>query len=172
MAVKLHSKSPRPTACLRLAYSAPAPDVTVIEDFRRYTLPATKSLAFVKLRAHDQPMWRPASYWHVTSTGKREMDLHLGRRYARAAVFRRPQSSADGRAVPAIDRSSRSVRPHRLYRDAECRARGTGEGRLAAGSPDRRCAGYARLRPRAVWKSGILTSPRSVRLKADLTRSG
>jgi hypothetical protein len=86
MAVKLHSKSPRPTASLRLAYSAPAPEVTGIEDFRRYTLPATKSLAFVKLRAHDQPMWRPASYWHITSTGKREMDLRLGRKYARAAI--------------------------------------------------------------------------------------
>jgi len=31
-------------------------------------------------------MWRPESYWHVKSTGKREMDVRLGRRYARQAV--------------------------------------------------------------------------------------
>jgi len=31
-------------------------------------------------------MWRPESYWHVTSTGKRAMDLRLGRTYARAAI--------------------------------------------------------------------------------------
>jgi hypothetical protein len=40
----------------------------------------------VKLRVHDQPMWRPESYWHVTSTGKRETALRLGRKYARAAI--------------------------------------------------------------------------------------
>lgn len=85
MAVKSRSRSSRPPANLRLAYSAPA-DQTVVEDIRRYTLPATKSLPFVKLRAHDQPLWRPESYWHVKSTGKRELDLHLGRKYARAAI--------------------------------------------------------------------------------------
>jgi hypothetical protein len=86
MTAKLRSKSPRPSANLRLAYSAPGPEVPVIENVHRYTLPATKSLAFVKLSAHDQPMWRPESYWHVTSTGKRALDLRLGRKYAQAAI--------------------------------------------------------------------------------------
>jgi len=31
-------------------------------------------------------MWRPESYWHVKSTGKRVNDLRLGRRYAQAAI--------------------------------------------------------------------------------------
>jgi hypothetical protein len=31
-------------------------------------------------------MWRPESYWHINTTGKRVSDLRLGRRYARAAV--------------------------------------------------------------------------------------
>jgi hypothetical protein len=86
MAVKIGSKSPRRVASLRLAYSAPEPGVTPVEDVRCYTLPATKSLPFVKLRPHDQPMWRPESYWHVKTTGKRVSDLRLGRRYARAAI--------------------------------------------------------------------------------------
>jgi hypothetical protein len=86
MTTKLISKSSRATAGLRLAYSAPPQDRTHDEDARRYTLLATKSLAFVKLRANDQPMWRPESYWRVASTGKREMDLRLGRKYAQATL--------------------------------------------------------------------------------------
>ena len=86
MAVNLNSKSLRPTAHLRLAYSAPASEERAGAGIHRYTLPATKALPFVKLRAHDQPLWRPEGYWHVKSTGKREMDLRLGRKYARQAV--------------------------------------------------------------------------------------
>jgi len=49
-------------------------------------LSATKALPFVKLRADDQPLLRPESFWHVEPTGKREMDVRLGRKYARQAV--------------------------------------------------------------------------------------
>jgi hypothetical protein len=86
MAVKLRPKSSRPAPFLRLAYSAPAPDKSITEEIRRYTLPATKALPFVKLRANDQPLWRPESFWYVEPTGKREHDFRLGRKYARLAV--------------------------------------------------------------------------------------
>jgi hypothetical protein len=49
-------------------------------------LPATKALPFVKLRANDQPLWHPESYWSVKPTGKRGIDLELGRAYARKAI--------------------------------------------------------------------------------------
>ena len=52
----------------------------------RFTLPATKALPFVKLRADDQPLWRPESFWNVEPTGRREADLRLGRKYARLAI--------------------------------------------------------------------------------------
>ena len=48
--------------------------------------PATKALPFVKLRANDQPLWRPESFWHVKSTPDKERDRGLGRKYARAAI--------------------------------------------------------------------------------------
>jgi hypothetical protein len=74
------------TARLRLAYSAPEGDTSTIEELRRLTLPATKALPFVKLRANDQPLWRPENYWHTKSTGKRATDVELGRDYARKAI--------------------------------------------------------------------------------------
>jgi hypothetical protein len=85
MAVKARSKSSR-LSFLRLAYSAPAPQESIGEQVRRFTLPATKSLPFVKLRSHDQPMWRPDRFWHVLPTGKRAADIQLGRAYARKAI--------------------------------------------------------------------------------------
>jgi hypothetical protein len=55
-------------------------------EVRRFTMPATKALPFVKLRAYDQPFWCPESFWHVEATGNRENDLRLGRKYARLAI--------------------------------------------------------------------------------------
>jgi hypothetical protein len=49
-------------------------------------LPATKALPFVKLRADDQPLWHPESYWSAKPTGKRGRDSELGRVYARKAI--------------------------------------------------------------------------------------
>jgi hypothetical protein len=86
MVAKLRSSSSRPTAFLRLAYSAPQPGESSSEEVRRSTLPATKALPFVKLRANDQPTWRPERYWHFKSTGKRNRDIQLGRKYARDAM--------------------------------------------------------------------------------------
>jgi hypothetical protein len=86
MALKLQKKSSMQTPRLRLAYSAPEPDTSTIEELRRLTLSATKALPFVKLRANDQPLWRPESYWNVKTTGKRDTDLQLGRNYARKAI--------------------------------------------------------------------------------------
>jgi len=86
MAVKSRSRSSRLPPFLRLAYSAPVRQESTAEEIRRFTLPATKALPFVKLRANDQPLWRPESFWHVTSTGRRDADLRLGRRYARQAI--------------------------------------------------------------------------------------
>jgi hypothetical protein len=82
----LRPKPLRPAPFLRLAYSAPAPDKSIAAEIRRYTMPATKALPFVKLRANDQPLWRPESFWHVEPTGKRENDFMLGRQYARLAI--------------------------------------------------------------------------------------
>src|SRR5439155_16561367 len=71
----------------RLAYSAPARyHESSVEEVRRFTLPAAKALPFVKLRANDQPMWRPESFWCVEPSGKRETDVRLGRNYAREAI--------------------------------------------------------------------------------------
>jgi len=86
MAVKSRSKSPALIPFLRLAYSAPEPRESTAEELRRLTLPATKALPFVRLRANDQPMWRPESYWSVRTTGKRDADARLGRKYAHAAL--------------------------------------------------------------------------------------
>jgi hypothetical protein len=86
MAAKTRSKSVRPASFLRVAYSAPAPDESIGAEIRRFSLPATKALPFVKLRANDQPMLRPESFWHVRPTGKRERDVQTGRRYAQLAI--------------------------------------------------------------------------------------
>jgi hypothetical protein len=83
---KSRSKPKRPAPFLRLAYSAPEPDESIATEIRRFTLPATKALPFVKVRANDQPLWRPESFWNVVSTGKRENDVQLGRKYARLAI--------------------------------------------------------------------------------------
>jgi hypothetical protein len=86
MAAKSRSKYSRLIPFLRLAYSAPLLQDSTIEEIRRLMLPATKALPFVKLRANDQPLWRPESFWHVEPTGKREVDVRLGRKYAREAI--------------------------------------------------------------------------------------
>jgi hypothetical protein len=86
MAAKTRTKSVRPASFLRVAYSAPPPGESIGAEILRYTLPATKALPFVKLRANDQPMLRPESYWRVRPTGKRERDIQIGRQYARAAI--------------------------------------------------------------------------------------
>jgi hypothetical protein len=86
MAVKTRSKSLRPASFLRVAYSAPAPGESIGTEIRRFTLPATKALPFVKLRPNDQPMLRPESFWHVRPSGKRGRDVQMGRQYAREAI--------------------------------------------------------------------------------------
>src|SRR5262245_15543355 len=35
----------------------------------------------IRQASSPPPMWRAESYWHVQSTGKREADLRLGRKY-------------------------------------------------------------------------------------------
>jgi hypothetical protein len=85
MAVKSRAKSSR-SPFLRLAYSAPPPDESIVSEIRRITLPATKALPFVKVRANNQPWWRPESFWHVEPTGNRAKDIQLGRKYARLAI--------------------------------------------------------------------------------------
>jgi hypothetical protein len=89
MAVKLRPKPARPARPARfprLAYSAPVPDRSIAAEIFRYTQPATKALPFVKLRANDQPLWRPESFWHVEPSGNRDRDFRLGRKYARLAI--------------------------------------------------------------------------------------
>ena len=86
MASGLGLNSSRQTTRLRLAYSAPEPDNSTIEELRRLTLAATKALPFVKLRANDQPFWRPECYWNVRPSGKKRFDHELGQAYARKAV--------------------------------------------------------------------------------------
>jgi hypothetical protein len=71
---------------LRLAYSAPARAEAGATELSRYTLSAAKALPFVKLRANDQAMWQPQSFWHVRPTGKREHDFQVGRAHARKAI--------------------------------------------------------------------------------------
>ena len=83
---KARRKSHSPAAHLRLAYSAPMADRSTVEELRRLTMPATKALAFVRLRPHDQPLWRPASFWNVSPGGNRRAAIELGRRYARDAI--------------------------------------------------------------------------------------
>src|SRR5262245_26669372 len=85
MAVKLRAESSR-LVTLRVAYSAPKRSASRAERIRQFTLPATKTLPFVKLKDNDQLMWFPESFWYVEPTGNREMDVRLGRRYARQAI--------------------------------------------------------------------------------------
>jgi hypothetical protein len=86
MTIKQHSKFSTPTTFLRVAYSAPKLSEATVEGIRRFLLPATKALPFVKLKADDQPMWRPESFWNVEPTGNRQTDVRLGRKYAREAI--------------------------------------------------------------------------------------
>ena len=86
MTAKTRSKSLRPAAFLRVAYSAPAAGESIATEIHRFTLPATKALPFVKLRPNDQPMLRPESFWHIRPTGKREQDIQTGRSYAQLAI--------------------------------------------------------------------------------------
>jgi hypothetical protein len=86
MTVRTRSKSSRGVPFLRLAYSAPTLRDETMEGIRRLTLPATKALPFVKLKADDQPLWRPESFWHVQPTGKRDADVRLGRKFACKAI--------------------------------------------------------------------------------------
>src|SRR2546423_9919231 len=97
MAGRARSKFSKSTTFLRVAYSAPKLSVSTaysapklsestVEGIRRLTLPATKALPFIKLKANDQPLWRPESFWNVEPTGKRETDVRLGRQYAREAI--------------------------------------------------------------------------------------
>jgi hypothetical protein len=122
MAVKTRSKNSTLTF-LRLAYSAPAPHEGESEQFRRHTLPTTKALPFVKLRANDQPLWRPDSYWHVGPTGKRVVDVQLGRTYARKAIAAmKADGNSDLIALVLQD----------IIRDGIERTGKTGHGRLSA----------------------------------------
>ena len=122
MAVKTRSKNSTLTF-LRLAYSAPAPHEGESEHFRRHTLPTTKALPFVKLRANDQPLWRPDSYWHVGPTGKRVVDVQLGRTYARKAIAAmKADGNSDLIALVLQD----------IIRDGIERTGKTGHGRLSA----------------------------------------
>ncbi len=85
-AAKSRSKLTRSAPSLRLAYSAPAHSESIVTELLRFTLPATKALPFVKVRANDQPLWHPESFWHVAPTGNRTKDIQLGRKYARLAI--------------------------------------------------------------------------------------
>ena len=86
MTVKVRLEAVDSSTFLRLAYSAPQRDRSTAEELRRYMAPATKALPFVKLRANDQPLWRPECYWDVKPTQDKERDQRLGRKYARIAI--------------------------------------------------------------------------------------
>ena len=86
MTIKSRTKSSRPAPFLRLAYSAPMLQESTMSDIHRLMLPETKALPFVKLKADDQPLWRPESFWYVQPTGKREADVRLGRKFACKAI--------------------------------------------------------------------------------------
>jgi hypothetical protein len=130
MAVKLSAKPSRSAAAkppssrrvpyLRLAYSAPHADYAMAADILRYTRPATKALPFVKLRDNDQPLWRPECFWHVESTGERESDVSLGRKYARLAVAAM-KADRDSQLVACIIQD--------IIRDAVARTPGRGRAR-------------------------------------------
>jgi hypothetical protein len=79
-------KMPPLGAYPRLAYSAASSQESSAAGIKWSLLSATKSLPFVKLRANDQPLWYPESFWHVRSTGNRQRDIQMGRKYARQAI--------------------------------------------------------------------------------------
>ena len=56
MAVKSRPSSQRLAPFLRLAYSAPALQESTVAELRRFTLPATKALPFVKLSSSQWEM--------------------------------------------------------------------------------------------------------------------
>ena len=85
---------------LRLAYSAPAPGELIGAEILRFTLPATKALPFVKLRADDQPLWRPESFW------MRRADRKTGRRSSPGPQIRPPGDRRhEGRSRERPDRA-------------------------------------------------------------------
>jgi hypothetical protein len=86
MSAKVRSRLSKSGPFLRLAYSAPLPVDRSAHAVRSHEFSAAKGLPFVKLRANDQPSWRPASFWHVQPTGKWERDVQVGRKYARQAI--------------------------------------------------------------------------------------
>src|SRR5215471_9865972 len=139
MASGLGFNSSRQTTCLRLAYSAPELDNSTIEELRRLTLPATKALPFVKLRANDQPLWRPESYWNVRSNGEKRSDLELGRAYAREAI-----------AAMKADRNTAliSLILRDIINNAVARAGKNGRGRLS-----HLVVGFVDEISQAVWAS-------------------
>ena len=85
MPARIRSRLSKSGPFLRLAYSAPSPTKNA-DDVRSCEFLAAKALPFVKLRANDQPMWRPESFWNVRPTGNWERDLETGRKYARQAI--------------------------------------------------------------------------------------
>ena len=125
----LPSKLLRQTRGLRLAYSAPEPDNCVLEEVHRLMLPATKALPFVKLRGDDQPLWHPESYWSVKPTGKRGIDLELGRAYARKAIAAMKADHNEGLISLIVQDIIRDVAhrsgPHSGRRGPGRRARGS-----------------------------------------------
>lgn len=71
---------------LRLVYSAPMPDQSMIRELRRLAMPATKALPFVRLRPNGKPLDRPESFWNVEPVGNGQADVERGRQYAREAL--------------------------------------------------------------------------------------
>jgi hypothetical protein len=96
MSAKVRSKLSKSGPFLRLAYSAPLPMDRSAHKLRSHEFSAAKGLPFVKLRANDQPTWRPESFWHVRPTGRWERDVQIGHKFARQAVaaMRSDQNSA------------------------------------------------------------------------------
>jgi hypothetical protein len=79
-------KIPALGAYPRLVYSAPSAQPESAARTSPYRLTVTKALPFVKPWANDQPSWHPESFWRVRSTGNRQRDIQLGRKYARQAI--------------------------------------------------------------------------------------
>ena len=69
MSAKIRSRLSKSGPFLRLAYSTPLPTNGRAQENHRYEFLAAKGLPFVKLRANDQPSWRPESFWHVRPNG-------------------------------------------------------------------------------------------------------
>ena len=86
MSAKVRSRLSKSGPILRLAYSAPLSTDRRAHDRNRCEFLAAKALPFVKLRANDQPTWRPESFWHVRPSGHWERDVEMGRKYARLAM--------------------------------------------------------------------------------------